>query len=118
MRGTIKKTALVELTRGCPYKCTYCANVFFNEHFKGTDPETGKKHTYYRERSVERFVEEIIYLRDKHDVEYIYIGDETIMTTSKKRFQDFIDHVRRNCRRCCRQHLRVRQLSRNGFSAF
>jgi len=91
MRGTIKKTALVELTRGCPYKCTYCANVFFNEHFKGTDPETGKKHTYYRERSVERFVEEIIYLRDKHDVEYIYIGDETIMTTSKKRFQDFMD---------------------------
>ena len=91
MRGTIKKTALVELTRGCPYKCTYCANVFFNEHFKGTDPETGKKHTYYRERSVDRFVEEIIYLRDKHDVEYIYIGDETIMTTSKKRFQDFMD---------------------------
>ena len=41
MRGAIKKTALVELTRGCPYKCTYCANVFFNEHFKGTDPETG-----------------------------------------------------------------------------
>ena len=91
MRGTIKKTALVELTRGCPYICTYCANVFFNEHFKGTDPETGKKHTYYRERSVDRFVEEIIYLRDKHDVEYIYIGDETIMTTSKKRFQDFMD---------------------------
>ena len=91
MRGTIKKTALVELTRGCPYKCTYCANVFFNEHFKGTDPETGKKHTYYRERSVERFVEEIIYLRDKHDVEYIYIGDETIMTTSKKRFHAFMD---------------------------
>ena len=91
MRGTIKKTALVELTRGCPYKCTYCANVFFNEHFKGTDPETGKKHTYYRERSVDRFVEEIIFLRDKHDVEYIYIGDETIMTTSKKRFQEFMD---------------------------
>ena len=91
MRGTIKKTALVELTRGCPYKCTYCANVFFNEHFKGTDPETGKKHTYYRERSVERFVEEIIYLRDKHGVEYIYIGDETIMTTSKKRFEDFME---------------------------
>ena len=44
MRGVIKKTALVELTRGCPYKCTYCANVFFNKAFKGTNKETGNQY--------------------------------------------------------------------------
>jgi len=90
MRGVIRKTALVELTRGCPYKCTYCANVFFNKAFKGTDKETGKGRTFYRERKVDHFVDEVIYLRDNHGVEYIYVGDETIMTTSQPRFEEFI----------------------------
>ncbi len=30
-------------------------------------------------------------MRDKWDIEYVYIGDETIMTTSKKRFDEFIN---------------------------
>ena len=90
MRGKISKTALVELTRGCPYKCTYCANVFFNKAFKGTDKESGKGQTFYRERSIDNFVKEVIHLRDKHGIEYVYVGDETIMTTSQPRFEEFI----------------------------
>ena len=90
MRGVIRKTALVELTRGCPYKCTYCANVFFNKAFKGTDKETGKGQTFYRERSIDNFIAEVIHLRDNHGVEYVYVGDETIMTTSQPRFEEFI----------------------------
>jgi len=90
MRGVIKKTALVELTRGCPYKCTYCANVFFNKAFKGTNKETGKGQSFYRERSIDNFVKEVIYLRDKHEIEFVYVGDETIMTTSQPRFEEFI----------------------------
>ena len=98
MRGKIRKTALVELTRGCPYKCTYCANVFFNKAFKETNQETGKGQTFYRERLVDNFINEVIYLRDKHGIEYVYIGDETIMTTSQKRFEEIIEKYPRTAK--------------------
>ena len=98
MRGKIRKTALVELTRGCPYKCTYCANVFFNKAFKETNKETGKGQTFYRERRVDNFINEVIYLRDKHGIEYVYIGDETIMTTSQKRFEEIIEKYPRTAK--------------------
>jgi len=98
MRGKIQKTALVELTRGCPYKCTYCANVYFNKAFKETNKETGKGQTFYRERLVDNFINEVIYLRDKHGIEYVYIGDETIMTTSQKRFEEIIEKYPRTAK--------------------
>ena len=91
MRGKVSKTALVELTRGCPHRCTYCANIFFNEKFKEKDPETGKVKLFYRERSIDKFIEEINYLREKYGIEYVYIGDETIMTTGEDRFKEFIE---------------------------
>ena len=98
MRGKIRKTAIVELTRGCPYKCTYCANVYFNKAFKETNKETGKGQTFYRERRVDNFINEVIYLRDKHGIKYVYIGDETIMTTSQKRFEEIIEKYPRTAK--------------------
>lgn len=90
MRGKVSKTALVELTRGCPHKCNYCANVFFNE-ITSKHPISGKMQMFYRERSVDRFIEEVLFLRDKWGVEYLYVGDETIMTTSPARFQELVE---------------------------
>jgi len=81
MAGEVRITALVELTRGCPFKCNFCANHYLNQTFKHN----------YRERSVARFVEEIGYLRSKHNLEFIYIADETILTISQKRFLELID---------------------------
>jgi anaerobic magnesium-protoporphyrin IX monomethyl ester cyclase len=81
MAGEIRTTALVELTRGCPFSCNFCANHFLNQNFKGN----------YRERSVGRFIEEIQHLQTKFNVAFIYIADETFLTTSQKRFKEFID---------------------------
>lgn len=81
MAGKVRKTALVELTRGCPFRCSYCANNFLNQNFKNN----------YRERSIDKFIEEVKYLWDKYGIEFVYIADETILTTSAKRFNEFID---------------------------
>ena len=81
MAGEIRTTALVELTRGCPFKCNFCANHYFNANFKGN----------YRERSVDRFIEEIKYLQKKHNIGFVYIADETILTTSTARLQEFVE---------------------------
>ena len=81
MAGKIRTTALVELTRGCPFKCNFCANHYLNQTFKHN----------FRERSVNRFIEEIKYLREQYNLGFIYIADETILTISQKRFSELID---------------------------
>jgi anaerobic magnesium-protoporphyrin IX monomethyl ester cyclase len=84
MAGEINTTALVELSRGCPFKCSFCANSFLNTEFHGN----------YRERDVSTFIDEVKYLRDTYNVSFIYISDETILTTSDKRFSTFINLYR------------------------
>lgn len=81
MAGKIRTTALVELTRGCPFNCSFCANHNLNTRFNGN----------YRERSIDQFVGEVRHLKEKYNVEFIYIADETILTTSGSRFQEFIE---------------------------
>jgi anaerobic magnesium-protoporphyrin IX monomethyl ester cyclase len=81
MAGQVSKTALVELTRGCPYKCSYCANQFLNETFEGN----------YREKTIDKFIQEVEHLKKLYDVRFIYVGDETIMTTSNRRFKEFLE---------------------------
>jgi len=81
MAGEIRITALVELSRGCPFNCSFCANHYLNQKFKHN----------YRERSIDRFIEEIQYLKKQYNLGFIYIADETILTTSEKRFAELID---------------------------
>lgn len=81
MAGEIRITALVELSRGCPFKCNFCANNYLNTTFKFN----------YRERSIDRFIDEVEYLKKKYNLGFIYIADETILTTSKRRFQELIE---------------------------
>ena len=85
MSGKIRATALVELSRGCPFSCNYCANNFLNKKFKHN----------YREKSIDRFVEEIEHLKKEYNVDFVYISDETILTTSRKRFLEFIKKYRK-----------------------
>ena len=56
MAGRVRKTALVELSRGCPFRCSFCANSYLNTTLEG----------HYRERSVDRFADEVDYLRSEH----------------------------------------------------
>jgi radical SAM superfamily enzyme YgiQ (UPF0313 family) len=81
MAGKIRITALVELSRGCPYNCTYCVNEFLNDTFKGN----------YRERSAGRFVDEVRMLQRRYDIKFVYFVDETLLTTSKRRFEELIE---------------------------
>lgn len=52
----------IHVCRGCPYKCIYCYHGFMGMG--------------YRHRSVDNVVEEIRFLKDKYNIEYIQIPDD------------------------------------------
>jgi radical SAM superfamily enzyme YgiQ (UPF0313 family) len=81
MGGKIRKTACIELNRYCPYNCTYCTNEFFHKMYN---------YKNYREKSIKRFIEEVKYLKEKYDIQYIYMSAESFLSTSSKRFDEFI----------------------------
>jgi anaerobic magnesium-protoporphyrin IX monomethyl ester cyclase len=56
------RSAIVQFSRGCPNTCTYCGQWMFWKR--------------WRHRSIARFVDELQYLREKHDVRTVWIADE------------------------------------------
>jgi radical SAM superfamily enzyme YgiQ (UPF0313 family) len=82
MGGKIRITACIELNRGCPYNCTYCANEFWHKMY-------GQKH--YREKNIQKFISEVKHLKKLYDIEYIYMSAETFLGTKKERFDEFIE---------------------------
>ena len=80
MNGKIRRTAQIELSRGCLHNCTFCANSVLNSIFNKN----------YRERTIDNFIAEVNYLNNKYQLDFIYIVDENFLSTSKKRFNEFI----------------------------
>ena len=71
------RTVPIFTSRGCPYLCTYCHNVF------------GKR---MRKRSVEHVMEELIYLKRNHDIKEIDIIDD-IFNLDKERAKIICDRI-------------------------
>lgn len=61
----------VYATRGCPYRCSYCANeCYLNLYGRG----------YLRARTVDRVIAEMLWLKQQYPVEFFYFGDEHLVT--------------------------------------
>ena len=71
-----KRSFIVRLSRGCPYRCTFCYHDFMGMKF--------------RMRSPEKIIEEVEYLRKRFDINYFGLGDD--MATANK--NDFVEVCR------------------------
>ncbi len=80
LRG--KRTLNIMTSRGCPYKCTYCAGSLI---FGGT----------YRYHSTDRVIEELKELKEKYGADDIQFYDETF-TANKKRVIDLCNKIIKN----------------------
>ncbi|RJQ27262.1 radical SAM protein [Candidatus Parcubacteria bacterium] len=67
LKSVPKKTFYT--SRGCPYNCTYCANNFYRDMYKG-------KGKYVRRFSPERIIKEIEYVRSRYRTDFIKFGDD------------------------------------------
>ena len=67
LRNASKKTFY--LTRGCPFKCTYCYNSMFHNLYKG-------KGKFVRRFSVDRVIAEMKDVKSKYKMDFVRIGDD------------------------------------------
>lgn len=86
--GQYYKMANFELSRGCPFPCSYCVNVSIKESYKGSG-------TYHRKKSVIRGIDEIEFLVNKYDLEFIRFWDEDFTTHKEEYIEEVMKEYKR-----------------------
>ena len=83
--GKLYRQANIEMSRGCPQKCTYCINeTWRNEFF-----ETGSK--LIRKKTVRRMIDEAKFLMKKHNLTMFAFADDNFLALTRDRMSDFRD---------------------------
>ncbi len=102
MGGKAWRTVAVELSRGCPYACTFCCvPMQHHQHkvsrdlfakYKGIDNKVLKqKDPYHREKPIPQFINEIKEATKKYNINFVFITDESFLSMSKDRFEEFCE---------------------------
>jgi radical SAM superfamily enzyme YgiQ (UPF0313 family) len=68
----------VEMSRGCPFGCSYCINEHFHDQFPN----------FWRVKSVNRMLEEVRYLKDKYKLDSIKIWDDDFLAIGPKKLTE------------------------------
>jgi len=71
-------------TRGCPYRCSYCCNCYYNDMYKGKGP-------VLRRFSVERVIQEIERVRDKYKMDFVKFGDDIFVIKADDWLREFAE---------------------------
>ena len=82
-RGKVFRGGDIMITRGCSHSCSYCANSYIRGLY------SNEKHKYIRTKSVERSIQELVYLKKQYGMEFIKFHDESFLSKSWKYLQSF-----------------------------
>jgi anaerobic magnesium-protoporphyrin IX monomethyl ester cyclase len=72
--GELKNYGFFEISRGCPFNCSYCINAKIHEVYK----ESGINSKLYRFHSPEEIVRRIKKYKEKYDFNHIQFVDENL----------------------------------------
>ncbi len=86
MQGKIFRMIPIEIDRGCPYHCTFCAAPSLRELYMKN--ASGK---YYRIKTVARIIEELVHQVKTYKAEYIFFNSETFLIMSDEKFRTFAE---------------------------
>jgi radical SAM superfamily enzyme YgiQ (UPF0313 family) len=86
MQGNLFKTIPIEFARGCPYRCTYCAEPSLNRLYR----ENGEK-LYFRRKSISQVLTTIKRSIEKYQPEFFYFASETFLVMNDSDFNEFIE---------------------------
>jgi radical SAM superfamily enzyme YgiQ (UPF0313 family) len=84
MAGKMYRTVPIETARGCPYLCAFCNSPSISRLYKRNISAN-----FYRKKKVERIREELKYLIERWDAEYVYFTSDTFLATTDEEFFEF-----------------------------
>jgi len=84
MGAQIYVMGTIELIRSCKHKCNFCANAGLHKLYEG-------KGKYYREKDMDKVMDELRSLKDRYGLEYIYFIAENFLAMNDKRFDRFVE---------------------------
>lgn len=102
MGGKAVRTVAVEMSRGCPFNCTFCCvpmqqyqHKIGREKFakiKGLDLKLlVEKDPFHKEKPIDQFINELKDAIKKYDINYAFIVDESFLYMKPERFKEFVE---------------------------
>ena len=91
MQGKVFRMIPIEIDRGCPYSCTFCAAPHLRSYYY-----KACKGKYYRIKNVDRIMEELRHQVEKYNAEYIYFTAETFLAIGDDRLHELADAYERD----------------------
>lgn len=80
--GRLYRAGFIEMSRGCMNHCSYCVNAGYQRMFKSY----GK---YYREKSVDKVIEEARILQKENNLDMFFFTDDDFLFMSKNKMKEF-----------------------------
>ncbi len=81
--GHVYKMTFVESQRGCPRRCTYCCNHIFLDMYSEYAAQ------YLRRKSIRRLIDEIVYLKNAYELNFIQFTDDDFLLRPLKEISLF-----------------------------
>ena len=78
--GEIVRWVDFEISRGCPYACTYCPTPLIRELYPNQK--------YHREKSIKRILEEAKFIKEKYNINFIKFHDENFLTMAEEKLEE------------------------------
>lgn len=88
LAGKLYRTANVDISRGCPFQCSYCVNHTFQKLFEGL----GK---YHRVKSIQKAIENLIFVKEKYNIEMMRFWDEDFGVFKLDYLKEFAEEYRK-----------------------
>ena len=89
MMGEFLRTVSLEVSRGCPYSCTYCAAPILDRNAKSEN--TG---SYYRLKNIKRIDDEMRHFMEIYDPHFCIHSQRVIFSRTTKRIDEFTNAIR------------------------
>ncbi|WP_342305948.1 radical SAM protein [Methanolobus sp. ZRKC5] len=81
-RGKLFKTLPIEISRGCPYNCTFCCASSYRKMYDNN---------YLRFKDVSIVFDELKHQKEKYGLEFVYFTSESFLSMPEKKLREFME---------------------------
>ena len=94
------------LNWGCPYKCTYCINHYYHEAYNNRYS--------MRRYGAKRIVDELVYLKDKYNLELFRFLDEDFLMRTTENLKELAEEYQKRVNLPCVVETNPKTIARGG----